>query len=110
MAGTHNNVGNVYADKGEIDKALEYYNKSLTIRLNTLGDNHPSTADTLYNMGLLHKSQDDPITATEYLNRALVIYCNKLGEGHEEVRATRRIIELIEISCVQKFYMMIIPV
>ena len=88
-------------DRYELDKALKYYSKSLTIRLSTSGENHTDTADTLYNKGVVHKSQNDPITATEYLNRALVIYCNKFGEGHEEVRATRRIIKSIEMSCVQ---------
>ena len=44
MAASYDNIGAVYEAKGDNDKALEYYNKSLAIRLNTLGENHADVA------------------------------------------------------------------
>ena len=35
----------------ELAEALKYYNKSLTIRLNTLGENHPDVAASYNNLG-----------------------------------------------------------
>jgi tetratricopeptide (TPR) repeat protein len=37
-----NNLGSAYYSKDEHDKAIEYYEKSLKINLDTLGENHPN--------------------------------------------------------------------
>ena len=34
-------MGNSYNSKGDYDRALDYCGKSLTIKLATLGENHP---------------------------------------------------------------------
>ena len=44
MADSQVNIGCVYKATGGYDKALEYYNKSLSIRLNALGENHSAVA------------------------------------------------------------------
>ena len=48
MAVSQVNIGCVYKATGDYDKALEYYNKyynkSLSIRVNALGENHPAVA------------------------------------------------------------------
>ena len=41
---SYNNIGNLYQDKGDLEKALECYNKSLSVRLNSLGENHPDVS------------------------------------------------------------------
>ncbi len=41
MAASLNNLGSVYKSKGEYDKAIELYNKSLSIRKMVLGNQHP---------------------------------------------------------------------
>ena len=38
-------------DRYELDKALKYFSKSLTIRLNKLGENHPDVETIYKNMG-----------------------------------------------------------
>ena len=35
-------MAGAYSNKGELDKALKYYHKSLVIRLKTIGETHPS--------------------------------------------------------------------
>lgn len=48
MADSYVNIGCVYKATGDYDKALEYYNKyynkSLSIRVNALGENHSAVA------------------------------------------------------------------
>ena len=39
-------MGNVYQKKGEIDKALEYYERDKEIRIRTHEENHPDLAAT----------------------------------------------------------------
>ena len=43
-------------ERYELDEALRYYNKSLTIRLNTLGENHTDVA--AYNTTIGHENRD----------------------------------------------------
>ena len=37
LAGLYHNITILYEEQGDLDKALEYYNKSLNIRLSTVG-------------------------------------------------------------------------
>ena len=51
FADTYENTGDGYAIQGEYDKALQCYRESLTIRQNTLGENHPAIADLQNSIG-----------------------------------------------------------
>ena len=44
MATSYNNIGNAYCNRGDYDKALEFYQKALKIRFQVLGENHPDVA------------------------------------------------------------------
>jgi hypothetical protein len=46
VGASYNNIGNVYTNKGDNDKALEYYKKDLDISLKSLGSEHPLTKQT----------------------------------------------------------------
>ncbi len=46
MASSLNNLGSAYNRKGDYNKAIEYYKKSLGIREKILGNEHP---DVFYN-------------------------------------------------------------
>ena len=84
MAQSYNNVGVVYSEKDDNEKALEYYNKSLAIRLNTSGENHPHVAAAYNNISHVYKAKgDDEIEkALEYHTKSLAIKLNTLGENH----------------------------
>ena len=72
-------------DRYELDKALKYYSKSLTIRLNKSGENHPDVA-TIYNdMGCVYQDKGELSKALEYHNKSLTIRLNTLGENHPDV-------------------------
>ena len=42
----YNNIGKVYCQKGDFDKALDYYQKALAIQQEVLGENNPSVQET----------------------------------------------------------------
>lgn len=46
IATCYNNIGKVYCQKGDFDKALDYYQKALAIQQSVLGDNHPDVMET----------------------------------------------------------------
>ncbi len=47
----YNNLGILYKNKGDLNKAEEHYQKSLKIRLNLFGENHSDTAMSYNNLG-----------------------------------------------------------
>ena len=73
-ATSYNNIGGVYDNLGDYDKALEYYSKALAICEKVLGPEHPSTATAYDNIGGIYYSQGDYDKALEYFSKALVIY------------------------------------
>jgi tetratricopeptide (TPR) repeat protein len=77
-ATTYNNLGSVYASKGDYDKAIECYNKSIKIKLITLGVNDLSLAKVYNNMGSALDAKGEYNNAIEYYNKSLTIY----GESH----------------------------
>ena len=44
----------MYDIQGDYKQALEYYNKSLQVKIKVLGKNHPDTADTWNNMAMVY--------------------------------------------------------
>ena len=85
IAISYNNIGSVYSDKGDYDKALEYYNKALTIWKSKLGEEHTDVARSYNNIGLVYQAKSDYDKALKYFNKALAIQKAKLGEEHTDV-------------------------
>jgi tetratricopeptide (TPR) repeat protein len=63
------NMGSVCADKGDYDKALEWYQKCLDIELKTLGAEHPSVANSYNNIGLVYANKGDHDKAREWFQK-----------------------------------------
>ncbi len=66
---TYNDIGVIYWDKHEYEKAREYYKKS--VQLNTKIGNSISNARSLNNIGLLFKEADQHDSALFYFKTAL---------------------------------------
>ena len=79
----YNKLGKDSYDIGEVDKALEYYEKALKIFLKTLGEDHPDTADTYHNLGRAYRSNCEYDKTLEYYEKALALRLKKLGEEHK---------------------------
>jgi serine phosphatase RsbU (regulator of sigma subunit) len=71
LAGSLNNIGYNYKYKGEIEKALDYYHKSLKIQ-EKLGDKI-NLATSLNNIGLIYDDQGDVENALKYYHNSLEI-------------------------------------
>jgi len=69
LAHTYGNLGLVYADKGEWDLAIEYYEKSMQIK-EALGDRYGAGV-TLSNIGRMYLDRSDPMRAKENLEEAI---------------------------------------
>ena len=77
-----NILGVSYRDIGDYNKAIEYHEKALEIRINALGENQPE----LYNnLGISYDGLGDYNKAIEYHEKALEIGINTLGENHLDV-------------------------
>jgi hypothetical protein len=59
VAASFINIGAVYAGKGDLENALVQYQKGLEIQTRVFGSDHPSVADSKYNLALLHKKRKE---------------------------------------------------
>ena len=79
------NLGLVYADKGEWERAIEMYERSLEIE-ERVGDVH-GMAQTWGNLGLLYESQGDRERAAKYLAQAYLVF-DRLGAAPDAREAS----------------------
>jgi tetratricopeptide (TPR) repeat protein len=71
MAGSYNNIGLIHDDKGDYDKALEFYFKSL--RLTEELNNKYGMALLYNNIGIIHDNKGDFDKALEFYFKSLKI-------------------------------------
>jgi tetratricopeptide (TPR) repeat protein len=81
-------IGRHYEDIADYPKALEWYNKALTITEKVLGKEHPDTATTYNNIACIYDSQGDYILALEWYMKALTICERVLGKDHPNTAIT----------------------
>ncbi|CAF0951715.1 unnamed protein product [Didymodactylos carnosus] len=87
-ATTYNNMGLVYKNQGDYEKALKYYEKSLEIKLISLPPNHPDIATTYNNIGLVYDNQGDYEKALKYYEKDLEISLISLPPNHPDIATT----------------------
>ncbi len=80
MSNSLNNIGVIYSTKGDMDKALDYYTKSL--KLEEENRNKEGISVSLSNIGMIHKKRGDMNKALEYYNKSLKI-CEEIGDEKE---------------------------
>lgn len=78
MANCYNALGIAYGNMKNNTLAVQYHEKSLSIKRKLLGRQDVEVANSFNNLGLLF-TVDDPLQALIYFNRAKQIYENKLG-------------------------------
>ena len=79
MATSYNNLGALLSQLGNTDKALDYWNRSVVIKVKMLvGDNHPDLAGSYHNIGILYEEQGDLDKTLEYYNKSLNIRLREL--------------------------------
>ena len=80
LAQSYNNLGVIYTDLNDLNKALEYHLKALDLR-----EKHLDEADVAFscsNISLVYRDMGDYDKALEYNQRALEIYNRVLGPAH----------------------------
>ena len=97
-ATTYNNLGLAYHHKGEYDKAIKYFEKSLNIELKALGEEHPNTAETYNNLGLAYHHKGEYDKAIKYFEKSLNIVKRVLGENHPYTAKTYNNLGMIYYS------------
>ena len=80
---SYNNIGVVYINRGDYDKALEYFKQALEIREKSIGK-----ADSYNNIGIVYNNRGNYDKALEYLKQALDIYEKVLGKEHPDTAAS----------------------
>ena len=66
VAASYNNIGLVYDRQGKYEEALEYYQKSLDIKIRVVGGDHPNVATSYNNIGNVYNRQGQYERALEY--------------------------------------------
>ena len=79
----------MYDNKGEYDKALEYYQKDLAISLKQLGPDHPDVATSYNNIAFLYKTKKALPKAKEYWEKAHAILLKNLGPNHPHTKLVK---------------------
>ncbi len=80
-----NYLGILFWRKGVFDKAMNYYQKSLSIMEKQQRKTNPNVASLLNNMGIVLKDQKEYSKSMKYFDQALAIRKKLLGSKHPEV-------------------------
>ena len=78
-------LGNVFFSVGNLEKAKEYFCKSLTMREILYGDEHATVADALTNLGMVHSVLDDLQSAENLFLRSCTLRETIFGKMHPRV-------------------------
>jgi tetratricopeptide (TPR) repeat protein len=85
VAVSYNSTGNVYRAKGDFERALEYYHKSLRIGIKILGEQDPAVSAFYFNIGVAYYDKGDYERSLEYFLKSLSIDLQTLGEEHPSI-------------------------
>jgi tetratricopeptide (TPR) repeat protein len=72
--------------KGDFEKAIVYFEKSLEIDLKVYGNFHRSTAITYSKLGDVYTKKNDLIQAKECYDKAYTIYNEVLGQDDSQTK------------------------
>ena len=87
LAATTNNLGTLYAARGQHEQAEGFLRQALEIRERLFGPAHPDVAITLNNLGVVHAMRHDYEQSLRLYRRALQIFEKRLGRAHPRTRA-----------------------
>ena len=79
-------------DRGDLEQAKEYQQRSLAITLDKLGPEHVDVATSYNNLASIYKHLGDLEQAKEYQQRSLAIRLDKVGPEHVGVATSYNIL------------------
>ena len=90
MAKSYNNIGLVYDSQGKYDDALDYYQKSLKIKITAVGSDHPDVAISKFNIASLLRNMDKAAESKQMFTEAAGIFRAALGADHPHTKMAER--------------------
>jgi len=78
-------VASIQEEAGDLDGALQSYERALSIAEATLGKEHSRVAAALSDLGGIHDSRGDYVRAVEFLERGLLLREQTVGPRHPSV-------------------------
>lgn len=88
LAACYNNIGIIYKSQCDSQKALEFFEQSLRIRLELFGYDHPEVAESYNNIGTVYQEQGNFGKALSNFNESLRIRLKFSKENHPEIART----------------------
>jgi tetratricopeptide (TPR) repeat protein len=85
------NLGNVYRDLGDIDKAKELIERALLIEERHYGSEHPQVAITLYNLAETEASLNNISSCLVHSKRCLDIFMTHFGADHPDTKDAKKL-------------------
>jgi tetratricopeptide (TPR) repeat protein len=85
IADCHYGLGIVMDEKGDYESSLEWHQKSIEIKKQTLEVNDPSIGYSYNSIANVYQKKGDYKRALEYYNQALIIWKKAFGENHLDV-------------------------
>ena len=80
----------VYEKQGRYEEALDYYHRSLDIKVRVVGQEHPQVADSKYNLALLHRKRRETDKARQLFLECEQTYSAVYGPDHSETQDAAR--------------------
>lgn len=87
-ASSYNDIGTIYTNKREPDRAFEYFHKALKIQEKTLGLEHRDIAGSYNNIAVTFYDKGDYDQALEYYLKALAIRKKVFGLEHPDTASS----------------------
>ncbi len=88
IGGTYNSLAILYKRKGELQKALEYHQKGLSVYKSIVGERHPFVGLYYRNIGDVYRLMEKKDLTVEYYLKSIAVLKNIFGEKHQAICAT----------------------
>ncbi|CAF1556036.1 unnamed protein product [Rotaria sp. Silwood1] len=85
IADCYHNLGEIALEKGDYDVSLEWFYKSLEIKLQKLVSHHPDLAESYNSIGVVHRKKGDYRQALESYTKALAIFKQAFNEDNIKI-------------------------
>lgn len=101
LAGLSNNLSEIYHHLGQLDNALEYQLKAVSIRKEVLKKNHPDLAESYNNLAAIYWLRNQFDKALEYQLKAVNICEKVLNKNHPRLAVSYNVLSLIYLDLKQ---------
>lgn len=85
-------------DQGDYIGARSCQARSLAMRMDILGEQHPLTAESLWWMGVILMGGGELEKAKPYLERALAVYTAEFGPDHPSTNGVREHLDTLNAA------------